>query len=244
MAVLTNIGYVTAFAAGAVSFLSPCVLPLVPGYVSYVAGQNVGAAGAVQQRASIRTLILSLCFVLGFSTIFVALGAGASALGSVLNAFRIELNLIGGLIVIVFGLFTTGLLPLSWLQRELRWHGDPPGRGPIAAYLLGTAFAFGWTPCIGPVLGAILAVTASSTGSSGVTLLVAYSLGLGVPFVLAALFLSGFVSRLKTLRRTGRALQIGAGGVMVAMGAAMITGHMTTVAIFFLEMFPALAQIG
>ncbi|GGH14990.1 cytochrome C biogenesis protein CcdA [Alsobacter metallidurans] len=244
MSTLTTIGYATAFAAGAVSFLSPCVLPLVPGYVSYVAGQNVGSSDATPDRSTLRTLTLSTCFVLGFSTIFVALGAGASAFGSALNTFRFELNFLGGVIVIVFGLFTAGLLNLPWLKRELRWHGDPPGRGPVAAYLLGAAFAFGWTPCIGPVLGAILALTASSTASSGVLLLAAYSLGLGVPFVLAALFLSGFVAHLKNLRRTGRALQIGAGGVMIAMGVAMITGHITSIAIFFLEVFPALGGIG
>ncbi|WP_262030841.1 cytochrome c biogenesis CcdA family protein [Microvirga sp. Mcv34] len=236
---ISSIGLATAFAAGAISFLSPCVLPLVPGYVSYVAGQNIGA-----ERRNLRTLGLSLCFVFGFSTIFVAFGAGASAMGSALNAFRYELNLIGGLVVIAFGLFTMGLIRLSWLQRELRWHGDPPGRGPVAAYLLGMAFAFGWTPCIGPVLGAILAITASSSGASGVTLLAVYSLGLGVPFVLAALFLSGFVARLGTLRRTGRTLQLAAGGVMITMGALMITGRMADVAIFFLEMFPALGRIG
>lgn len=236
---VSHIGLATAFAAGAISFVSPCVLPLVPGYVSYVAGQNVGTP-----RRSLRTLGLSLCFVFGFSTIFVAFGAGASALGSVLNAFRFELNLIGGATVIIFGLFTTGLVRLSWLQRELRWHGDPPGRGPSAAYLLGMAFAFGWTPCIGPVLGAILAIAASTSGASGVALLATYSLGLGVPFVLAALFLSGFAARLGTLKRTGRALQFVAGGVMIAMGALMITGHMADIAIFFLDLFPALGRIG
>ena len=185
----SSVGFLAAFAAGAVSFLSPCVLPLVPGYVSYVAGQS--AAG---ERDSLRTLGLSLCFVLGFTTVFVAFGAGASALGFALLAHRETLNLASGLLVILFGLFTAGLLRPAWLQRELRWHGDPPGRGPVAAYLLGTAFAFGWTPCIGPVLGAILAVTASSASGKGVALLTVYSLGLGVPFVAAALFLSGFVS--------------------------------------------------
>jgi cytochrome c-type biogenesis protein len=159
----SSVGFLAAFAAGAVSFLSPCVLPLVPGYVSYVAGQS--AAG---ERDSLRTLGLSLCFVLGFTTVFVAFGAGASALGFALLAHREALNLASGLLVILFGLFTAGLLRPAWLQRELRWHGDPPGQGPVAAYLLGTAFAFGWTPCIGPVLGAILAVTASSAAGKGV----------------------------------------------------------------------------
>ena len=239
-----NVGLVTAFAAGAVSFLSPCVLPLVPGYVSYVAGQSVGKVGVADANSSVRTLALSLCFVLGFSTVFMLLGASASALGSAVASMRFELNVIGGLIVIVFGLFTTGLLRLDWLQRELRWHGDPPGRGPVAAYLLGMAFGFGWTPCIGPVLGTILAVTATSFEASGVTLLAAYSLGLGLPFVLAALFMGGFIARLGTFRKAGRVLQVATGGVMIAMGVAMITGQLPRLAIFLLEVFPALGRIG
>ncbi|MEE7478793.1 MULTISPECIES: cytochrome c biogenesis CcdA family protein [Methylobacterium] len=235
----SSVGLLAAFAAGAVSFLSPCVLPLVPGYVSYVAGQS--AAG---ERDSLRTLGLSLCFVLGFTTVFVAFGAGASAIGFALLAHREMLNLASGLLVILFGLFTAGLLRPAWLQRELRWHGDPPGRGPVAAYLLGMAFAFGWTPCIGPVLGAILAVTASSASGKGVILLTVYSLGLGVPFVAAALFLSGFVARLRTLRWVGRTLQVAGGGVMVAMGLMMVTGRMTDMASFIMETFPALGWIG
>jgi cytochrome c-type biogenesis protein len=232
----------TAFGAGAVSFLSPCVLPLVPGYVSYVTGQSVGTPAGGQAR--MRTLGLSLCFVLGFSTVFVLLGLGANALSMLLNAYRWEVNLASGLLVIVFGLFTAGLLRLPWLQRELRWHGDPPGSGPVAAYFLGMAFAFGWTPCIGPVLGAILAISTTSPGLSGATLLTAYSLGLGMPFVLAALFMGGFVQRLRTFRKTGRTLQIAAGAIMVVMGIAMITGHLTWFAIFMLETFPALGTIG
>ncbi|KMO42978.1 cytochrome C biogenesis protein [Methylobacterium variabile] len=234
-----SVGLLAAFAAGAASFLSPCVLPLVPGYVSYVAGQS--AAG---ERGSLRTLGLSLCFVLGFTTVFVAFGAGASAVGFALLAHREALNLASGLLVILFGLFTAGLLRPAWLQGELRWHGDPPGRGPVAAYLLGMTFAFGWTPCIGPVLGAILAVTASSASGKGVVLLTVYSLGLGVPFVAAALFLSGFVARLRTLRWVGRALQVAGGGVMVAMGLLMVTGRMTDMASLIMETFPALGRIG
>ncbi|MGD9921143.1 MAG: cytochrome c biogenesis CcdA family protein [Pseudorhodoplanes sp.] len=239
---LSLAGAATAFAAGAISFLSPCVLPLVPGYISYVAGQSVadGATGPARWR----TFGLSLCFVFGFSTIFVLLGMGANAFSMLLNAYRWEVNLASGIIVIVFGLFTAGLLRLPWLQREFRWHRNSPGNGPVAAYLLGMAFAFGWTPCIGPVLGAVLAVSASSPSLNGVGLLAAYSLGLGVPFVLAALFMSRFIGRLHTFRRTGRVLQIAAGAVMVVMGVAMITGHLTMFAIFMLEMFPTLGTIG
>ena len=224
------------------SFLSPCVLPLVPGYVSYIAGQSIAGATISQMRW--RTLGLSLCFVLGFSTVFVLLGLGANALSMVLNAYRWEVNLASGVLVIAFGLFTAGLLRLPWLQRELRWHGEPPGSGPVAAYFLGMAFAFGWTPCIGPVLGAVLAVSASSASLSGAALLTAYSLGLGVPFVLAAIFMGSFVERLRTFRKAGRALQLVAGAIMVVMGIAMITGYLTLFAIFMLETFPALGTLG
>jgi len=242
LALNSSIGFATAFAAGAVSFLSPCVLPLVPGYVSYVAGQSV--TGSTEGHARLRIFALSLCFVLGFSTVFVLLGLGANALNILLRAYWWEINLASGALVIIFGLFTAGVLRLPWLQRELRWYGEPPGSGPVAAYFLGMAFSFGWTPCIGPVLGAVLAVSTSSASLSGVALLTAYSLGLGVPFVLAALFMGGFLERLRTFRKAGRALQLAAGAIMVIMGFAMITGHLTLFAIFMLETFPALGTIG
>lgn len=242
---ISGVGMLTAFVAGAISFLSPCVLPLVPGYVSYVAGQGTAAGGAAAGAAAWpRALGLSLCFVLGFSTVFVLLGAGAGALSDLLLTYRAEANLLGGAIVIVFGLFTAGLLSPAWLMRDVRWHGDLPGGGPLSAYLLGLAFGFGWTPCIGPVLGAILTVTATQGGGGGVALLAVYSLGLGMPFVLAALFTGGFAARLKALGRAGRVLRLAAGGVMVAMGLAMVTGRLTEFAYWLLSTFPALGRIG
>src|SRR5918996_2235861 len=166
---LSSIGVLTAFAAGAISFLSPCVLPLVPAYVSYVAGESLnGAERGASPAAKLPALGLSVFFVLGFSTVFVILGASATALGQLLLAYRYELNIIGGTVVIAFGLFMMGLLRLPWFQRDLRFHTTIPGGRPLGAYMLGLAFAFGWTPCIGPVLGAILTVSAvSTTVSSG-----------------------------------------------------------------------------
>lgn len=242
-----SIGVVAAFAAGVVSFLSPCVLPLVPGYVSYVVGAPPASAtyDVGRFRGAARTLSLSLCFVLGFSTVFVILGAGATTLSWLLRTHMYEANLVGGTVVILFGLFTTGLVPMPWLNRELRFHSDPVGSRPGAAYVLGLAFAFGWTPCIGPVLGAILALSASdATALGGTALLAVYSLGLGLPFVLAALFMRGFVARLATMRRAGRVLKIVSGLVMIAMGVAMISGHLGLFAFQLLEAFPALGQIG
>ncbi|RVH28081.1 cytochrome c biogenesis CcdA family protein [Sinorhizobium meliloti] len=244
MPAISNIGLITAFTAGLISFLSPCVLPLVPGYISYVSGQTLGRDHRVATGRLV-TLSLSLCFVLGFSTIFVALGATATAVSRLLLFYRYEATLAGGAIVIIFGVFMTGLVRLPWFERDLRFHGSIRGGRPLGAFLLGVAFAFGWTPCIGPVLGAILTVSAlSSTAAAGIVLLAVYSLGLGVPFLLSAAFADHLMQRLKSMRRLGRTLQIGAGGVMVAMGIAMITGTMTAFSFWLLENVPMLARLG
>lgn len=245
---ISNIGMFTALAGGAISFLSPCVLPLVPGYISYIAG---GATiEPPPQHASsllprLTKLGLSFCFVLGFSTVFVLLGAGATILGQVLLTYRYELNIVGGAIVIAFGLFLTGLLKLPYLQREFRLELSIPGGRPLSAYLLGLAFAFGWTPCIGPILGSILTLGVSSqTVSAGMTLLAIYSLGLGIPFLLAAWFTDALASRLKLAGRIGRVLQIAAGMILVSMGIAMITGYLSVFAYWLLNMFPVFGAIG
>lgn len=242
---VSNIGIAAAFAAGVVSFLSPCVLPLVPGYVSYVAGHSISEPSAGTISLRLQTAALSGCFVLGFSTIFVLLGASATALGQVLLSYRHELNLMGGVVVIAFGLLTLGLFRPAWFQRDIRFHLYLPGGQPVAAYVLGLAFGFGWTPCIGPILGAILSVSAgSATVAGGVALLAVYSLGLGLPFVLAAAFTERLVARLSSFRHFGRSLQALAGLVMVTMGAAMITGHLSTFSFWLLDTFPVLSTIG
>lgn len=243
---IANIGIWAVLVAGAVSFLSPCVLPLVPGYVSYIAGGSAAAVDPSSRDSSrLNAVVMSVWFVLGFSTVFVLLGAGASALSHVLLAYRYEAGIVGGAIVLVFGVFTTGLVRLSWLERELRVQAPITGGRPVGAYLLGLAFAFGWTPCIGPVLGAILTVSATSTSaSSGVALLSVYSLGLAIPFLLTALFADRMTARLRRLRGAGRALQIVAGVTMIAMGLAMMSGQLSTIAFWLLETFPFLAKIG
>ncbi|WP_163271141.1 cytochrome c biogenesis CcdA family protein [Chelativorans alearense] len=243
---ISNIGILTALAAGAISFLSPCVLPLVPGYISYVAGNAAVAGGPYRSVGSrLSTLLLSTWFVLGFSTVFVALGASATAISRLLLAYRYETNILGGAIIILFGLFMTGLVRLPWLQHEFRFHGSLASGRPLGAYVLGLAFGFGWTPCIGPVLGTILTVSAlSSTASNGIALLSIYSVGLGVPFLLSALFTESLAKRLKGMKRTGRLLQIAAGVIMIVMGVAMMTGTMTTFSFWLLEQFPILTKIG
>lgn len=241
---ISNISIVAAVAAGAVSFLSPCVLPLVPGYVSFIAGNTGAATNQNSRNSHLATGLLSIAFVLGFTTVFVALGASATALSGTLRSYSYEAGMVGGLIVIVFGIFTTGLAQMPWLQRDLRYHGRTGG-GFFGAYLLGLAFAFGWTPCIGPILGSILTVSAvSATAIDGIALLSVYSLGLGVPFVLAALFTKTLTAGLPKFRRARRILQIVSGIVMIVMGLAMMTGTMTSFAFWLLDKFPAFGSIG
>ncbi len=242
----SDVGVVTAFVAGVVSFLSPCVLPLVPGYVSYVAGQSIDdLAHAAAWRARLPVIWLSSVFVLGFSTVFVALGASATAIGQLLLDYRYETNLLGGGIIILFGLFMIGVLRISSLDRDFRFVSNVPGGHAAGAFVLGLAFAFGWTPCIGPVLGAILTMSAwSGTVAYGASLLAVYSLGLGLPFVLTAAFTGAFLRRARNVQRFGRPLQIAAGLIMVIMGIAVATGKMAWMAIWFLQTFPVLQRIG
>lgn len=246
MSDISTIGALTAFAAGIVSFLSPCVLPLVPAYLSYVTGHSAhGIAQPASGPARLSELALSALFVLGFSTVFIALGASATALGRLLLTYRYEANLAGGAIIALFGLFMTGLVKLPWLERDLRFHAHIPGGRPLGAYGLGLAFGAGWTPCIGPVLGAILTLSAvSSNTGSGIALLSAYALGLGLPFLASAFFTGTLVRRLRALRRAGRALQIGAGVILIIMGIAIMTGQLSTFSYWLLQAFPVLAKIG
>ena len=245
MADLSTMGLATAFAAGIVSFLSPCVLPLVPAYVSYVAGENVQRGREREARERLMALWMSAPFVAGFSMVFIAFGASASLLGQLLQRYRYEAGLVAGVVVILFGLFMMGLsrwMPL--LQRDLRLQLRPAPGNPVATFVLGAAFAFGWTPCIGPILGAILALSAASAGGDGILLLSVYSLGLGVPFMLAALFIDRAAGLLKRLRGFGAALQVGGGLVLVTLGIAMLTGQLTIFSFWLLEAVPALGRIG
>lgn len=246
MSDITSLGMATAFAAGTVSFLSPCVLPLVPGYVSYVAGHTFPHSRHEERPVQrLSALALSLCFVLGFSTVFIILGASATALGQLLIRYQYETNIAGGIVVMTFGLFMTGVLKLPWLEHDVRFHGNVAGARPLAAYVVGLAFGFGWTPCIGPVLGAILTVSAATaTVSGGITLLSAYSLGLGIPFLATAVFTGAFLKRLKTMRRIGRPLQVVAGIIMMIMGLAMVTGQLSVFAWWLLNTFPIFKSIG
>jgi cytochrome c-type biogenesis protein len=162
-----------------------------------------------------------------------------------LLSYRYEANLIGGAVVTLLGLFMMGLARLPWLQREFRLHVNLGGGRPVAAYIIGIAFAFGWTPCIGPVLGAILTTSAvSATVPQGIALLSFYSIGLGLPFLAAAIFTDSLMLRLRVFRRLGRTLQLGAGAIVAAMGVVMLTGEMTSFSYWLLDTFPILARLG
>jgi len=239
---LSLLGITAALLAGGISFVSPCVLPLVPGYVSYIAGRSVG--GAVAPSRS-HVVWLSLWFVLGFSTIFMILGASATALGQSLLRWRYELNILGGGIIILFGLFMLGAARIQAMERDVRFHLDLPGGRPTGSYVLGLAFGFGWTPCIGPILGAILTASATSaTIGQGVTLLAIYSAGLGIPFLIVAAFTDRLTGRLRGAGRLGHRLHQGAGVVMILMGITMITGQLSALSYWLLDVFPVLGTIG
>ena len=182
--------YLGVMLAGLVSFLSPCVLPLVPPYLGYLGGmtlEQMTDEKGIDGRAWRRVVLAACCFVLGFTTVFVGLGAGASAFGQVIQAWKGELAMAAGLLIALFGLHFLGILRIPLLYQEARYHTDMQGASYLGSYLIGLAFAFGWTPCVGPILATVLTVAANEASlGTGVKLLTVYSLGLGIPFILAA----------------------------------------------------------
>lgn len=242
---ILGVGIFWAFLAGLVSFLSPCVLPLVPGYVSYVAGQSLDQMKTPgMSRARLSALALSGAFVLGFTMVFIVLGASATVLGQLFQSYRAEADIVAGTIVTVFGLHLTGVLRFNILNREFRLPNLGSEGTLIGAFVLGAAFAFGWTPCIGPILGAILTLSAAaSTVGGGVALLAVYSLGLAIPFLLVAAFTGRFTARLKAIGRAGRILQGVSGGVLILVGVAMATGNLSPLGTWMLNAFPIFQEI-
>jgi cytochrome c-type biogenesis protein len=244
-----DIGYITAVGAGAISFLSPCVLPLVPPYLCYMAGVSVEdfRAEAPEKAANARLPLLraAIAFVLGFSTVFVALGAGASTIGTLLRAWQQELAIIAGIVIIIMGLNFLGLIRIPLLSREARFQAGGKPASTVAAYVMGLAFAFGWTPCIGPVLGPILTLAGGrSTVGEGAMLLAAYSAGLGIPFLIAALFSGAFMRFLTRFRVHLGRVEKAMGALLVLAGIFFITGGVQAVSYWLLETFPALGTLG
>jgi len=246
---IADISLLTALFAGALSFLSPCVLPLVPPYLCYMAGISVEQFRdeRFEAKTQVRKAVLlaALFFTLGFATVFVALGAGASTIGMVLRQNLDILAKIGGLIIILMGLNFLGVFRIGVFSREARFQSGGKPATLSGAYVMGLAFAFGWTPCIGPVLGAILGVAASrNTVGEGAMLLAVYSAGLAIPFWIAAAFSGSFMRFLARFRRHLGLVEKVMGVLLILTGIAFMSGFITYVAIWFQESFPILMKIG
>ncbi len=235
-----------ALIAGLVSFLSPCVLPLVPPYLIYLTGETIEHLENEESvSASRRAVTLSaVLFVFGFSTVFVALGASASLIGGLIRAWSAELSIVAGIVIIVMGLHFLGLTRIGLLMREGRLPIPKPV-GLWGAYVMGLAFAFGWTPCIGPILAAILSVAAAeATVTKGAGLLAVYSAGLGIPFLIAALMIEQFSSLFARMKGHLANVERAMGVLMVITGIGFLTGAISDVSIWLLETFPALQNFG
>ena len=222
-----GVGVLVAFSAGLFSFLSPCVLPLFPSYVSFITGMSVVDLSTDLTAAARRRVFLhSITFVIGFSVVFVALGASFSAAGQVLYQYRVWIRRIGGLLIIVFGLYIAGLLNVGLFGRTQQWQIREKPAGYVGSFLVGVTFAIGWTPCVGPILGAILSLAGTAeTVQRGVGLLIAYSAGLGVPFLLSALALGAFLRFFKRYRPFIPIVERGAGVLLVAVGILVATNY-------------------
>jgi cytochrome c-type biogenesis protein len=243
---MADVSIPLALFAGFISFVSPCVLPLVPPYICFLAGTTFEQVIAREPSLVVarREVMTAIVFVAGFSTVFVALGAGASAIGELLRAYSDVLAIAAGIMILAMGLHFLGVLPLPFLQTTARIDAAKP-IGLVGAYAMGVAFAFGWTPCIGPVLAAILAVAASeATVARGASLLAFYSLGLGIPFVLAAFAIGPFVQALARVRGRLHLVEKVMGGLLVLTGIAFLMGWVTQASYWLLETFPALSSFG
>src|SRR5690242_6035726 len=241
-----DVSYAAALIAGLVSFLSPCVLPLVPPYLIYLAGTSLERFADQEPEPRVRreTVLAAALFVAGFATVFVALGASASVIGSLIRAYSEPLSIVAGVIIIVMGLHFLGLTPIAWLHHQKRLEVAKPV-GLWGAYVIGLAFAFGWTPCIGPILAAILAVAASEqTVSRGASLLAVYSLGLGIPFIIAAFAIEPFAAFLSRFRNYLHRMEQVMGALLVLTGIAFLTGSVNQMSVWLLETFPVLGKIG
>jgi len=241
-----DVTILAALVAGLVSFLSPCVLPLVPPYLVFLTGTSIERLAGGERDVQVRreAVIAAMLFVAGFSTVFVALGASASVVGGMLRYYSHALSIIAGIAIIVMGLHFLGLTPIGLLHRQARLDVQKPV-GLWGAYVMGLAFALGWTPCIGPILATILAVAASeATLAKGAGLLAVYSLGLGIPFIVAAFAVEPFAAFVARFRSHLAHVERVMGGLLVLTGIAFLAGFFTQLNSWLLELFPALQAIG
>jgi cytochrome c-type biogenesis protein len=244
-----NVSIGAAALAGVISFLSPCVLPLVPPYLVFISGVSLddlkNAEGEERTKNYRRVMLMALLFVLGFTTVFVALGASASLFGQLIRSQLPLLSQIAGVLIIVMGLNFMGLFKLQFLSREARYHQDKKPFGLLGAYAVGLAFAFGWTPCIGPVLATILTIAANTESvTKGALLLAVYSLGLGIPFMVAAASVNVFLNFFTRFRSKLGLVEKVMGAALVLTGVMFLTGSMQTFSYWILETFPSLGSVG
>lgn len=219
---------IAAFLAGIISFLSPCVLPLVPGYISLISGASVETLQEADRKLLRSVMVNSLTFIMGFSVVFISLGALATGVGQITQRYHRELAIIAGVVVFIFGLHLTGLFKINALYSDKRLHSVKGGAGPFGAFVVGFAFAFGWTPCIGPILSVILVMASSqATVGKGILLLAVYSLGLAVPFLLTSLGVNRFLAFYGRFRRHLHTVEVISGVLLIAFGLLIATGNFT-----------------
>ena len=230
-----------AFGAGFISFLSPCVLPLIPGYISYISGESLGVIVEKQKKVILKTLLFSL----GFSLVFISFGATASLIGNILLENSNTLRIIAGIIIIIFSLQLIGILNLNFLNQEKRFQTKNYSNNLFFPVLVGAAFGFGWTPCIGPILGSILALAAlESTLTKGILLLTAYSLGLAIPFILSGFLIQKFMAVSKNLKNNMNIISKSGGVILLITGILIITNQLQAVGYYLLEALPFLQKLG
>ena len=242
-----DIGWGAAFLAGLLSFASPCVLPLVPPYLSFLAGITIDEISDDNAASGVtgKVLLSAFAFVAGFSTVFIGLGASASYFGSFIGEYLDTLGIIAGVIIIILGLHFLGVFRIGLLFREARFQTTSRPIGLFGAYVVGLAFAFGWTPCVGPVLAAILFYAGNEAEvAKGAALLFVYSLGIGIPFILAAGFVGPFMKLMKRFRKHMGMIEKIMGGFLVLTGILFLTGSMSTLSYLLLKWFPSFAAIG
>ena len=243
---MTEISYLYVVIAGLLSFLSPCVLPIVPGYLCFMAGTNLDKLQLDEgDEIKKKVFSFSLSFVFGFSTVFVILGASATLLSSLVYEYLDFLRIAGGIIIIIFGIHFMQIVQIPFLNREMRYQIESYRPGLVGSYVIGLSFAFGWTPCIGPILGSVLSIAASSeTVTYGIVLLMLYSAGLGIPFLIAAYAINGFMKFLSRIRNYIRVIEIFTGLLLILFGILILTNRIQELAFFFIKYFPFLAQFG
>ncbi|MFZ4621465.1 MAG: cytochrome c biogenesis CcdA family protein [Bacteroidota bacterium] len=239
-----NINILTAFLFGLLSFISPCVLPIIPGYISFISGHTLDDLKGDNKSAARAVMINSLVFIAGFTVIFVLMGAAATSIGKVLNDNLNLISKIAGFIIIIFGLHMIGIFKIGFLNYEKRFHLQEKKLGILGSFAVGAAFAFGWTPCIGPVLAGILAIASQQeTVLQGIILLFVYSLGLGIPFFLTAISINKFFTLFNRIKKHFHTIEVVGGVMLVAVGILMMTNYLTIIASYLSKWFPFLNEL-